>query len=322
MRRRVLGVPPLCAAAIALAGMSLVATTAPLGAQAVRPRGVAVLTPDTIRVGEPFGLGVSVRADTAPQFPAILALPEPIEQLSSPEVARIGAGQWRAIYRLTGWQVGTHDLPAVVLRGVPGADSLPVRPPPVTVVATLPAGDGPLGLRPPRMPDWVRGFPWWWLLAALVAAALAEGVRRWLAARRRPDEREDAPSPVDEARDALAALKARALAGDLGAAACYDALERVLRRYLGRTRDWPDGMPVLADRVVGEGEAGPGPPGLEPVAERSLPVRFGGLAAGAGRLLEDIAVVSAWLDEAETQRAAADEPDGGEEAPADRGGAP
>ena len=68
------------------------------------PRVAAVLAPDTVRVGEPFTLGLSVAAprEATVQFPPLLSLPAELEQLRPVDVGwdENGGGQWRARYRL------------------------------------------------------------------------------------------------------------------------------------------------------------------------------------------------------------------------------
>jgi len=259
----------------------------------------AVLVPDTVRVGEPVTLGISVRATTEPAFPAVLSLPEDLEQLGPPRVGRTGDGAWRAAYRLAAWRAGSLALlPVTVARG--DGVSISVTPPALVVESVLPADGGALFLRPPRVPEVGPGVPWALLLAALVVALL---VGRWALRRLRSRRAAGQPlravaarDPLEEARAALSALMVAVDEGRIGPAGFYDDLEALLRRYLARARGRPSGLPVrgLADDPRGASAAAP--PELDVLVARALPARFGALAVGPEALLSDAEAVRTWLD--------------------------
>ncbi len=271
----------------------------PVGAPAQETgRAAAVLLPDTVLVGEPATLGVSVRTSAEPAFPAVLVLPEDLEQLGPPRVGRTGDGAWRAAYRIAAWRAGTLSLPPVTVTLRDGAP-VPVTPPALVVESVLPAGSEPALLRPPRLPEVGPEIPWALLIAALLAALL---VGAW-AVRRLRSRRGDGPplpvpvlrDPLEEARAGISALRVAVDEGRIGPAAFYDGLEAVLRRYLARARGRPAGLPVrgLADDPR---EAAAAAPDLAALVARALPARFGALAVGREALLSDADAALAWLD--------------------------
>jgi hypothetical protein len=260
-------------------------------------RGVAVISPDTVRVGEGFDMGITAVSSDRLHFPAVLALPDDLEQIGPPRSTRDSAGVWKAVYPLVAWKSGRIPLPDVRIPVVSATTerSLVVRPPAVEVSSVLPPAEEQPRLQPPRMPAEPWSIPWLWVLALLLAAWLArEGIRR-LRAPPSPVPTSDAlpVNPLDEARDALLALRAQALAGGMRIDRSYDGIEIAVRRYLVRTRDWPEQAPVrnalrggLASRALD----------LDPVIRRALPARFGALEVPAGTLVSDIDLVLRWLE--------------------------
>ena len=273
---------------------------APVGAaaQETGPAAAAVLVPDTVLVGEPVTLGISVRTGAEPTFPPVLALPEDLEQLGPPRVGRTEDGAWRAAYRLSGWRPGSLALPSV---SVERRDGPPVRvtPPSLVVESVLPAEEEPSFLRPPRAPDVGRDAPWALLLAALLVVALAA----WLLVRRLRSRREGemprpvpaARDPLEEARTGVSELKVAVDEGRIGAAAFYDGLEEVLRRYLARVRGRPPELPMRGLPDDPRAGSAATPPEFAALGARALPVRFGALAVGREMLLSDADDVLAWL---------------------------
>jgi hypothetical protein len=260
-------------------------------------RGVAVISPDTVRVGEGFDLGITAVSADRLHFPAVLALPDDLEQMGPPRSARDSAGVWKAVYPLVAWKSGRIELPEVRIPVVSATAerSLVVRPPAVEVSSVLPAAEEQPRLQPPRMPTEPWSIPWLWLLALALAAWLVRELVRRLRQPPPPPVTQDAPGvdPFDEARDALMSLRAQALAGGVRIDRLYDGIETAVRRFLMRTRDWPEQAPVrnalrggLADRVDS----------LDPVIRRALPARFGALEVSDGTLVSDVDLVLAWLD--------------------------
>ncbi len=261
-------------------------------------RAVAVLTPDTIRVGEPFTLGVSVAAppEAGVSFPPLLVLGPELEQLRPPTVSRddVGGGS-RARYRLVAWKAGRWEIPTIALEWDDGRAT--ARPPAVRVLSVLPAApERPLQLEPPRGPVPRHGFPWW-LLFLLLALVLL----RWLLRRLRGepfDVESEHIDPSVAARRAFAALRTELENGDLDLASFYDGIETTLRRYLAATRDWPDERPVrdFVDTVS--------VPDLHPhlmtdlrsMRDRAGLVRFAHVSTATSAALGDADACLAWVD--------------------------
>lgn len=281
-------------------------------------RAVAVAVPDTIRIGEPFTLGIAVRSesDSAATFPNLLIIGEDLEQLAGAEFRRHGdePGEWRAYYRLTAWTVDSPSLPAVTvdLHGPSGTRSITVAPPTLAVESVLPADTVPVWLEPPRPPVSLRN--WLWLLLLLLAALIAWYlIRRWLAAaREEPAEDTVVSDPAAKALAALNELVESFERGDVEGAPYFDRLEAILRDYLEATRSLPPGgsMRLLATDVEAAGEVAAPPP---EVLELSGLIRFARLHAVGAPEVAAVRECSAWV---ERDRAIPAAPDAtGEEAP-------
>jgi hypothetical protein len=258
----------------------------------------AVLAPDTVRVGEPFTLGLSVAAprEATVQFPPLLSLPAELEQLRPVDVGwdENGGGQWRARYRLAVWKAGSWSFPPIEVEWE--GRRVELTPPPVHVVSVLPAASqGPQPLEGPRDPSSTRAFPWWLLLLLLALALLGWLLRRLR--RTEVEEEEDEVDPADAARTALAALKRDLEEGDIDLAAFYDGLETVLRRYLAARRDWPEERPIrefVGTRTVTEARAELRS-GLRTMQDRAGLVRFAHVEATALAALLDADACLAWV---------------------------
>ena len=272
------------------------------------PRLAAALEPDTVRVGDPFTLGLSIAGPEGAdvQFPPLIVLGAELEQLRPVSVQweADGGGQWRARYRLAAWKSGTWTFPDVQVEWQGSQVSL--SPPPVHVTTVLPAAsEGSLPLEGPRGPRHVRGFPWWLLLLLLAALLLW-----WLSRRlRSPEEEEEADwlDPAVDARDALARLKRSLEQGEVDLAAFYDGLEEVLRKYLAARRGWPPERPVrefvdeaAVDRKLAEVAAG-----LRSIQDRAGLVRFAHVSSAEAIALDDADACLAWVDAEEAEEAEA-----------------
>lgn len=278
----------------------------PASESAAGPRSAAALAPDTVRVGDPFTLGLSIAGpETASvRFPPLIELGAELEQLSPVQVEwyAVGGGQWRARYRLAAWRAGTRTLPAVPVEWQ--GSQIVFQPPSVHVTTVLPAAsEDPLPLEGPRGPAKIRGFPWW-LLLLLVAMLFLW----WLLRRLRRPEEEEAVVWVDPsvtAREALARLKRDLESGDLDLAAFYDGLEEVLRTYLASRRGWPVQRPVR-DFVREAGESRSLPEveaGLRSIQRRAGLVRFAHVAAAESMALGDADACLAWVEAEEAEAA-------------------
>jgi hypothetical protein len=293
---------------LALQSLALWSVLAPgqgiaqVGEGAGPERGVAVISPDTVRVGEAFDLGITAVSSDRLQFPAVLSLSDELEQIGPPRSVRDSAGVWKAVYPLVAWKSGRIELPDVRIPVVSATTerSLVVRPPAVEVSTVLPPAEEQPGLRPPRMPSEQWSIPWMWLLGLVLAGLLIRELVRRL---RAPPPQQDVPeilavNPLDEARDALLALRSQALAGEARTDQFYDGIETAVRLYLARTRNWPVQSPVrsaLRSGLPGEMDS------LDRVVQRALPARFGALEVSGGTLVSDVESVLSWL---ETEEAA------------------
>ncbi len=264
-----------------------------------RPATAAALAPDTVRVGDPFTLGLSIAGprDAEVQFPPLVILAPELEQLRPVDVKwdAAGGGQWRARYRLAAWKAGTWTFPDVRVEWQ--GTQIMLSPPPVHATSVLPAAsEGPLPLEGPWGPNNIRRFPWWLLLLLLALALLWWLLRRL----RRTDERKEPQwiDPAVAAREALARLRKDLEQDDVDLAAFYDGLEEIIRTYLAARRGWPRERPVR--EFVGEAIA-PGDPehveaGLRSLQARSGLVRFAHVEAAAAAALEDADACLAWVE--------------------------
>ena len=278
-----------------------------------RERGVAVIYPDSILVGQGFQLGLTATSRDRLQFPGVLPLPPELEQTGPPRLESDTSGVWKAVYPLVAWKSGRLQLPIVRVPVIGGREErwVEIRAPVVEVVSVLPAESEQPRLRPPRIPAEGWRIPWPWLIALLLAALLARELLR----RRHPEplpaaaSPEEEPDPLEDARAAMVRLRAEVLAGRLPPAALYDEVEAVVRTYLVRTTGWPEEAPIrqaLRDgrtsSVRTGAEAGFEPANvsdvraLESVVRRALPARFGALEVSAETLLADIDAVIDWFD--------------------------
>lgn len=252
------------AGALAIAGICRPSAGA---GQATNLLVASALEPDTVRVGEAFRLGLWVELPEAAdvRFPAVLPLPDDLEQRGAVEVRVEDDGRsWRAYYTLSAWKADSIAIPPVEVTVHPeGAQAFPITlvVSEVIVSSVLPADEPGLELREARPFLRIRHFPWWVLvlLAGLVAAAA------WLWRRRA------APTPVVEAGPGVMALhdferlRGDWVAGQVTSGQFYDRYEGALRRYVRATRDWSPSHTLLG---FGRGAA------LVDALRRSVIVRF------------------------------------------------
>lgn len=255
------------------------------------PRVAVRLSADTVRVGDPFTVGVVIVGGDDVRLPPLLDVAESWEQL---EVARVEPGEdeaVRAYYRLVAWEAGALELPnLVVSTDGNAAREFRIELPGPFVRSVLPAGtEDALALRGPR-PPLDGGFPW---LLALALLLVASAIGWWWWRRRAPapgaaEESAAEAGAAELARAALVALGARVEAGELGGAEFYDRLEEILREYLAGTRDWPPGRPVRASSWTARGA-------MRELHRHAVLSRFAGVEAAAARLLTDVEASLDWL---------------------------
>ncbi|MFV1987064.1 MAG: hypothetical protein ACC682_07270 [Gemmatimonadota bacterium] len=237
-------------------GVSLacVSMPQPSTAQSPNPIVASTLEPDSIFVGEVFALDLWVELPAAGEvrFPAVLPLPEEIEQRGGVETESTDDGKsWRARYSLSAWSADSLAIPPVAANIIPedGAEFPVMITAPIVVVASvLPVDEAGLELRDARPFLRVRSFPWWLLVLLAAAAAVAY----WWWKRRRP---EVVMAPSDAGHLALRDLERLRIdwnAGQLPVGRFYDRYERSLRRYARMTRRWAPTRSLLGLGVGGE----------------------------------------------------------------------
>jgi len=258
-----------------VAALALAATGA--AGQSDGPRAATALEPDSIRVGEPFTLGLTVTLASPGEvaFPAVLDLPDALEQRQPVRIRSAEDGtDWRAYYTLAAWTADTHRIPPIeVSLEAPetAPEPLVITPPEVEVRSVLPAETEELELRASRGFLRVRTFPWWILVILAGLAALAW----WAWRRRRPALAAAGPlTPGDRALGELERLRRSWATGELGPGQFYDRFERVVRDYVGATRPWSPGRALLG--------LGSGTGRLFRTLQRSLIVRFARVAESSG----------------------------------------
>jgi len=262
-------------------------------------RAVFAVVPDTVRVGEPFLLGVAVRTgpDARVRFPEQLPTGEWYEQRGPVETARPEPDVWRADYTLVAWRAEPGPVPSfeVELSSDGEARRVTLRPPEPVVGSVLPPrGEEELDLRPPK-PFVDEGWPFW--LLALLLAALPGALLLWWHARRRAAARavqvegasDEALGPREKARVELEALVRLDEVGRIEEDAFYDRLEAVVRSYAEATHDWAPGVPI---RLVADGDGE-----LAEVFHRSALSRFAAIRAGKEARSHAAKVVDRWIEE-------------------------
>lgn len=248
------------------------------------------LSADTVRVGEPFTVGVVATSSDSVRLPRLLEIGDAWEQLEVGRIERDDDGEVRAYYRVVAWEAGQLELPSIdVATGGTAGRSYAVRLPAPWVQSVLPADAEDVKLRGPRPPI-DDGFSWLpWLLLAALAAALWWWWRRQrepevVAEEARPAEL----GPRERALAALAALREDAAKEGLPAAAFYDRLEEILRAYLAEARDWPPTRPVRASAWLSLGA-------MRELHRHAVMARFAGAAAAGERRRDDVDTSIAWL---------------------------
>ncbi len=280
---------PACLAVTMMAVAPFLRGSSALSAQT--PQVVTAVEPDTVLVGQPFVLGVTVQAEpgTEVRFPSTLPILEDIEQIGVVDVRQEDEvdGIWRAYYRFLAWTPEPVVVPAFIIDidGPEGPATVDVSPPTLQVVSVLPSETETLELRPARPFLEGRRFPWWWVALSLLVAYLA-----WQSMRRREQARTAATvqlTPSEAALLALGELQVEWERGQVGEVTYFDRLEAILRDYLETDRGWPPGTVV---RAVTNGQRP-----LAAALRRSALVRFGRLEAPDMEILTATRVCSDWI---------------------------
>ena len=237
-------------------------------AQGVTPIVSATDSADTIRVGQVVTLELHIDLPTGSDvgFPAVLPLPEDIEQREAVEVrSRDDRRGWSAGYSLIAWSSDSlRSTPVLATVSPEGGTEFEVTivPPPIVVSSVLPADEAGLELRDARPYLRVSSFPWW-ILALIAAAAIAA----WYVLRRRGTSSSAfAPTGAgDLAIHELEKLREEWRSGGMSVGEFYDRYERTLRRYARTTRSWSPSRTLIGLTRTGD---------LFAALRRSLIVRF------------------------------------------------
>ena len=222
-------------------------------------RAGALVRPDTVTVGDPFTLTISleVPSDATVSWPSITDTSAAVSMRAAPTVSRQVQGGIRsetAQYAMAAWDVGelAMGLPDISVRLASGVVAVPMRDARIIVRTVLPL-DTALHVPKPARPLFPRSVPWWelWWPAAVAVAALT--LLWWLWRRRRHRVlRKDVAtrSAFESAMDDFERLRRLALAdvGERGRAVAL-AVE-ILRTYLA-ARIVAASMSRTSDEVLG-----------------------------------------------------------------------
>jgi len=226
------------ASSLLLAGSVLLPGSA--SAQAGNPIVSSAVSEDSIRIGAIFRIDfqVSLAAAGEVRFPAVLPLPESLEQREAVEIdSRNGRTEWHASYALAAWSADSLAiLPIAAIVAPDGAEEFEITivAPSAPVLSVLPADGADLALRDARPFLRIRGFPWWILIlvAALAAAAW------WMWRRQQPTPAFVPTGPGHRALHELGQLREDWESGGLSLGQFFDRYELALRRYARATRSW------------------------------------------------------------------------------------
>jgi hypothetical protein len=260
-------------------------------------RAAAALFPDTVHVGQPFRIGVTVTTPRGAEvrLPGVLETTEDLEQAGEAEIGRRRprSGASRAYYRMVAWTAGEHEVPPIKVEvflseGEAEPIEILVPVPNLTVETVLPAEIAGLELRQALPYLSPLPFP---LLLILALIALLVGLWAYRKYRKREEEEpEEVPRELtawERALEELKKLVASWRAGDLTLDAFCDRLEAVLRGYLEATEAWAPGVPT---RAVVNGNRG-----LANALYYSARVRFARLGGGYGGPIEASDACGAWI---------------------------
>ncbi len=279
-----------------LLGTSIPATVHGQASPPSQVRAAVTLLPDTVLVGQPFRLGVTVQAPRGLRirFPGALELTDDLEQVGAVELGhrRPRTGVMRAYYRVVAWTAGEHSVPPihVELYEDPAAGDpldLAVAVPPLIVRTVLPADARGLELRQGLPFLGPSPFPW---LALLLLIAILVGLWAYHRYRKRDETADEAVRVLTSWERALEELRALAeewRTGRLTPDAFGDGLEGILWGYLVETEGWVPGRPVRA-AVNGDRR-------FARALDYSARVRFARLEGGYGGPIEATDACQAWI---------------------------
>jgi hypothetical protein len=171
--------------------MTLLAAFDSVGAQQIPVKAGVTVTPDSVRIGDPFRITVGIRAPVGAtiDFPRVLDSTATVQSLDPVAVrtsADTSAVEQYADYRVAAWDVGDQpiklDDALVHLNGV--ERRIPLGGYKVYVRSLLPQDTAQRVPKPPRALFTTKVFPWW-IWALIAAVAIATGLLLWWWWRRR-----------------------------------------------------------------------------------------------------------------------------------------
>ncbi|WP_420447877.1 hypothetical protein [Candidatus Palauibacter sp.] len=262
----------------------------------------ATVLPESVRVGEEFTVRLVVGQERSGEvrFPALLDVPEAIEQTGPVQIRSVEEGRrWEAEYTVRAWRADTLFIPPVEVElAAAGGVTRRLQPPAVPVVSVLPASEDPLELRDARPLLSLRTLPWWLLL---LAAALA-GLAWWTWGRRRAAAAaaQGPLGPGDLALREFERLREHWVGRQVSGDRFYDSYEETLRRYARVTRGWAPSQELLG---LGDSDVG-----LVAALRHSIMARFARLRTEREGPLSDIDVGAAFVRADMADSIADDEP--------------
>jgi len=218
--------------------LALLGAASSASAQAVR----TAITPDTIRVGDPFRAVVRIDLDRGSDavLPDSLVPTADVENAGKVRMRRdTVAGSLRVVasYPLTAWRPGPLELPTLsfIVKNAQETRNVSVALPAITVVSVLPADTAGIEPKPPK--DVLGGNRlWWpWLLALAALLALIGALYWWYRKRRKARTTEIVLPLVMPRARAIEELDRIAKAGLIEQKEFkryYTLVAEVLRRYM------------------------------------------------------------------------------------------
>ena len=162
------------------------------GASAIPIKAGVTVSPDTVRVGDPFRVTVGIRAPLGAtiEFPRATDSASSIQSLDPVSVrtsADTTAVEQYADYRVAAWDVGSQPIRLDdVLVKVNGIERRVPLTSAVFVASVLPADSAQRVPKPPRPLFEANPFPWWWLAALIAALIIGLLIWWWMRRRRKP----------------------------------------------------------------------------------------------------------------------------------------